>query len=133
MCWDPESNWKNQKGQRIEIKTKRQRTQRKSNTLKKWKLPTKWKHRTLRTSRLLSPSTADCSIYVLTPKQSQLHWWCAHQFSALRIELKQRARTLSPTFGGAIIQNFNFVKNHEFKFSLWYSYVVSLVLQFDMG
>ena len=50
-----------------------------------------------------------------------------------KIELKQRARTLSPTFGGAIIQNFNFVKNHEFKFSLWYSYVVSLVLQFDMG
>ena len=35
-----------------------------------------------------------------------------------KIEMKQRARTLSPTFGGAIIQNFNFVKNHEFKFSL---------------
>ena len=34
------------------------------------------------------------------------------------IEMKQRARTLSPTFGGTIIQNFNFVKNHEFKFWL---------------
>ncbi len=44
-----------------------------------------------------------------------------------------RAHILSPILGAGLIKFFIFAKSNEIKFSLWYSNVVSLVDQSDVG